>query len=78
MARKETNDTGGALVIGFSMVIGYLGLGHFFRHLAFVIDSAFGLRYSSFDVICSTALYHKPWACDIVSTAQLGYNPAYD
>jgi len=60
------------------MVIGYLGLGHFFRYLAFVIDSAFGLRYSSFDAIRSTALYHKPPDCDIVSPGWLGYNPSYD
>ncbi len=50
MARIKTNNMGGALGIGFSMVIGYLGLGHFFRHSLFVIDSSFGLRNSSFAV----------------------------
>ena len=36
--------------IGHSMVIGYLGLGHFFRNSLFDIDSSFGFRNSSFAV----------------------------
>ena len=47
--------------IGHSMVIGHLGLGHFFRHSLFVIDSSFGLRNSSFAVFsyCLLAYFSK-------------------